>query len=496
MPTSKKDLLFDLIASLTKAEKRNFRMYAKKIQQSDEVLFLQLFDYLEKQSAFDVNALLCNLKSIQKKQIPNLKRNLYHHILTSLRLLYSQKQITLQIREYLDYAEILYNKGLYLQSLKILGRAKKIAIKSNQHLLQLEINVFKSKIQSRHITRSSTKGMAHLMQEAIASSNVIYKKTKLANLKLYLQRVFINQGHLKTAIQQQRIKTYFFDQIQPTESSSFTFFEKVYFYQSYYWYHFLLQDFEQCHQYAQLWVKLYNVEKHMINRDMDMYLRAVHHELNTSFFVRNTTCLATQLKSFEKFIKKNKKKFTRIAFIQAHLFYYQATFNYYFLQRKYKEGLKIIPKVQDFIDTYHLQLDNYKIMILYYKMAACCLGAKQSATAINYINCILNESSSTLREDILLYARILGIWAHYQLDNLPAFEYLLNSANRQINRQTNPDQLSKVVLFFFHQVNKTVSKEQPSLFKKFHWQLEQLRKDPKENRAFIFLEAEVLIEVA
>ena len=494
MSTPKKDLLFDLMASLTKAEKRNFRMYAKKIQQSEEVLFLQLFDYLEKQVSYDVNVLLNDLKNIKKKQIPNLKRNLYHHILSSLRMLYSQKQITLQIREYLDYAEILYNKGLYFQAIKVLGRAKKIATKSNQHLLQLEINVFESKIQSRHITRSSTEGMTLLMQEAIASSSIIYKETKLANLKLYLQRVFINRGHLKTLSEQEKISAYFFAQIQHTESSSFTFFEKVYLYQSYYWYYFLLQNFEKCHQYTQWWVQLYNAEKDMIDRDMDMYLRAVHHRLNTSFFIRNTAHLDSQLRAFEKFLQKHKKDFTRIAYIQAHLFYYQAAFNNFFLQEKYQEGQKIIPNVQEFIDTYHHQLDDYKIMILYYKMAACCLGVHQPAAAINYINQILNESRSTLREDILIYARILGIWAHYQMENLPSFDYLLNAANRQIAQQANPDQLSRLVLSFFHQLNKTVAKDQSNLFEKIHWQLKQLRKDPTENRAFIFLDAERLLE--
>ena len=494
MSTSKKDLLFDLMISLTKSEKRNFRMYAKKIQQSEEVLFLQLFDYLEKQVTYDVNVLLADLKNIQMKQIPNLKRNLYHHILRSLRMLYSQKQTTLQIREFLDYAEILYNKGLYLQAIKILGRAKKIATKSNQHLLQLEINVFESKIQSRHITRSSTEGMTFLMQAAIASSSIIYKETKLANLKLYLQRVFINEGHLKTSSQQEKIKAYFFSQIKKTESSSFTFFEKVYLYQSYYWYYFLLQNFEKCHEYTQPWMQLYKAEKVMIDRDMDMYLRAVHHGLNTSFFIRNVEYLDKQLRAFEKFIKKRKKDFTRIAFIQAHLFYYQATFNNFFLQDQYQEGLKLIPKVQAFIDTYHHQLDDYKIMILYYKMAACCLGANQAETAINYINQILNESRSTLRDDILIYARILGIWAHYQMENLPAFDYLLNAANRQISQQSRPDQLSRAVLLFFHQLNKTLPADQAPLLKKFQWQLKQLRKDPNENRAFIFLNAERLLE--
>ena len=103
MSTVKKDLLFDLITSLTKSEKRNFRIYAKKIQQGGNVLFLQLFDYLEKKERFDSTVLLNDLQTITEAQIPNLKRNLYQHILASLRLLYSEQQASLKIRQFLDF---------------------------------------------------------------------------------------------------------------------------------------------------------------------------------------------------------------------------------------------------------------------------------------------------------------------------------------------------------------------------------------------------------
>ncbi|MEM1120077.1 MAG: hypothetical protein AAGJ18_06480, partial [Bacteroidota bacterium] len=213
MPTLKKDLLFDLITSLTKSEKRNFRLYAKKIQQNSEVLFLQLFDYLEKQDFFDVQQLLVDLPNLQKKQIANLKRNLYNHLLVSLRLLYSKKQIALQIREFIDYAEILYNKGLYLQALKILGRAKKLAIKTHQDILHLEIVAFESSIESRHITRSSTERMSDLMQESEDTNQTISRVSELSNLKLYLQRVFINCGHLQTGDVLNAVNRKFLEQI-------------------------------------------------------------------------------------------------------------------------------------------------------------------------------------------------------------------------------------------------------------------------------------------
>ena len=244
MPNSKKDLLFDLICSLTKAEKRIFRIYAKKIQQRGNVLFLQLFDYLEKQEAFEVQPLLNDLPNIKSKQIPNLKRNLYENILASLRLLYSDQKVALQIRKFIDYAEILYGKGLYLQALKILSRAKKVARKNHQDDLHLEIVEFEKTIESRHITRSSTERMAGLIAEADFRKDVNANISELSNLKLHLQRIFIDQGHVSGKPQLDQIQQDFSRKINKWQESEMTFFEKVYFYQSCYWFHYLRQDFE------------------------------------------------------------------------------------------------------------------------------------------------------------------------------------------------------------------------------------------------------------
>ncbi len=57
---------------------------------------------------------------VKKQQLSNLKAHLYKQILISLRLNPSHQNIRVQIREQLDFATILYQKGLYKQSLKIL----------------------------------------------------------------------------------------------------------------------------------------------------------------------------------------------------------------------------------------------------------------------------------------------------------------------------------------------------------------------------------------
>lgn len=488
MATTKKDLLFDLIKSLTKAEKRNFRIYAKKIQQNREVLFLQLFNYLEKQPHFDVDILLKNAKVFKKQQIANLKRNLYHHLLTSLRLLYSQKHTGLAIREFLDYAEILYNKGLYLQALKLLARAKKIAARDHQHLLHLEIIAFESRIESRHITRSSTKRMTDLMQESDNFNQVINRVSNLSNLKLYLQRVFINEGHLKTDQRKREIHQYFQLKIKGLKSEQPSFFEQVFLFQSYYWHHFLVQDFEVCFLYSQKWVQLYEADKHMIEKDVDMYLRATHHLLNSAFFVQNELILTEKIIQFESFILAKKDNLSLNAFIQAHLFFFQAKLNQFFVKETYAEGIKIVPAVKTFIEDYAYQLDDYKIMILYYKIACCYFGTNQPEIAIDYLNKIINSPSNVLREDLLLYARILAILCYFESNNEAALSYFINITERQLALFQTSDELSRTILTFFKELMGTIPSAKIALFKKFQEKLNVLKSIPEEQRAFIFLD--------
>ena len=154
MLNTQKDQLFLLIKSLTKAEKRNFKLYANRIQGGNQLKFIQLFDAMDRLVEYDEEQLLKRIEDTEKKQLPNLKRHLYKQLLISLRLIHIEKNIDIEIREQIDFARILYGKGMYMQSLKILDRISKIAYDHHQDLLHLEILEFQKFIEARHITRS------------------------------------------------------------------------------------------------------------------------------------------------------------------------------------------------------------------------------------------------------------------------------------------------------------------------------------------------------
>ncbi|MBK8626609.1 MAG: hypothetical protein IPN86_13890 [Saprospiraceae bacterium] len=100
--------------------------------------------------------------------------------MVSLRMIHIQKKTDIQVREYLDYVDILYGKGLYIQSLKILDKAKALAEKSNNDLLSLAILETEKNIESRHITRSGTDMVPDLIEKSVAKIKTIEGVTKLS----------------------------------------------------------------------------------------------------------------------------------------------------------------------------------------------------------------------------------------------------------------------------------------------------------------------------
>ena len=136
------DALFLLIKSLEKSEKRNFKLYSKRGSKEEGLKVVQLFDALDKMEEYDETVLLKKNPRLSKQQLPNLKAHLYRQILSSLRLLKNENNIDLQLHEQMDFARILYNKGLYLQSLRVLDKMKELARSSNRYTYWQQVLFF------------------------------------------------------------------------------------------------------------------------------------------------------------------------------------------------------------------------------------------------------------------------------------------------------------------------------------------------------------------
>jgi hypothetical protein len=243
MPNRSTDILFQLIKSLEKAEKRHFKLYIKRSSGKEELKIVRLFDALDKLKDYDEKMLLKRMTGVTKPQLANLKTHLYKQVLASLRLLKSTDSLDLQLNEQFDYAHILYKKGLFIQSLRILERAKEIA-KSNQKFNVLpQLIALEKRIENLHITRSMQDRAEILSAEANEVSRHIAMVARLSNLALKLYSWYVEHGHARNEEDEKDVRQFMKDNLTKDVWEQTGFYERLYLYQSYTWYAFIRQDF-------------------------------------------------------------------------------------------------------------------------------------------------------------------------------------------------------------------------------------------------------------
>src|SRR5271154_6422949 len=97
----KQDSLFALIKSMTKAEKRFFRIDTAKFQQAESKDYLRLFDAIAAQKVYDQKAIRDKFKNEPYfNQLYAVKKYLEHQILKSLRSFCSEESCEIKLNNY------------------------------------------------------------------------------------------------------------------------------------------------------------------------------------------------------------------------------------------------------------------------------------------------------------------------------------------------------------------------------------------------------------
>jgi len=484
MPISKSNFLFSLIQSLTRGEKRHFRSFALRESDGGTLKYLQLFEILEKQNELDEAELT---QQIDKSQLPNLKRHLYTQIMISLRLQKRKENVAIQLREYLDFANILYSKGLYLQSLQIIEKAKTLAIKINDELILLQLLEFGKIIETRHITRSGTDRVTHLTEFTDELLFNINNRLKLSNLRIQLHGSYIEYGHVSSNEEAKKVKDLYLKSLEEVRENDLGLMERAYYYQSRVWYHFILWEMDQCYESAVLWLDLFKIEGKYLHRDTNLMMRAYHYILTALYHLDDIETYVAYLDEFEKFRYDNYKKFNRNSQIISFIYVHNGRLNKYILNKNYQEGLAAIPKTLARIKKYNKSLDSHRILVLYYKIAILYIMAGKADKAIKYLHNIISNKLGNLREDIQGYARLAFLMAHYDIENYDVVERELTSIKNYFSKISIDISTPELILRFFKKVVDLPVKEKKEAFLQFSSELQQLFENKYARRGILYL---------
>ena len=488
MPKQRTDDLIQLIRSMTSAEKRHFRLFATRNQASEELLFLQVFDFFDKKNGSDEAALLKKIPALKKGQLANLKAHLLRQILTSLRLLSKNRNEDIQVREMIDYARALYDKGLYRQSLDWLARAREQALACQFIGLAIEALEFEKLIEAQYITRSLEGRAVELSEQTHQLNTRLVRTSEFSNLSLQMYGLYLKRGFIRNRQDYQEVQVFFKGRLPEIRFEELDFMGRVYYCQSHVWLYHICQEFAPCFRHAQRWVELFEQEPVMKTVHAPLYLKGLHNLLGTLFHSLSYERFVENLAALERFPET--VDFAQNKNVEGlyHLYLYLHRINRHYLEGTFSEGVALIPELVRCIETNAYNWDAHRIMVFHYRIACLYFGNDDYAHAIDYLNKIINQKVIDYRADIQCFARILNLIAHYELGNDTLVEYQIRSVYRFLLHIEDLQQVQREILHFLRRTPGMRRNDLLEEFRQLHARLVPLQKDPFERRPFLYLD--------
>ncbi|GMN04960.1 hypothetical protein MTsPCn5_03480 [Croceitalea sp. MTPC5] len=487
MTNTPKDALFILVKSLSKSEKRQFKLYVGRLGVNTDAKFLALFNLLDKMKAYNERQILEN-DIVKKAQLSNLKAHLYKQILVSLRLNPVNQNTRVQIREQLDFATILYQKGLYKQALKILDKAKGNAIENEEKNVAYEIVELEKVIETQYITRSIPDRADELSRQAKELSDHNVMTSELSNLSLQLYSMMLKVGYVRNDEDLENVKDYFDAHLPGYDIETLGFRERLWLYKAYLWYSFLTQDFLSSYKYASKWVDLFYDNEEMIYLNPVFFLKGNHYLLESMFYIKYRSQFKETLERLEQIV--NNKEFSKNDNIVSLAFLYLNSnkLNLHFLEGTFEKGLYLVTIIEYGIKKHRDRIDEHHIMLLYYKIACLYFGNGDNKNCIAYLKRIILNKNLKMREDLMCFSRVLSLVAHYEAGMDYHLEIQLKSTYKFLLKMNDLQAVQKEMIKFLRSLGDIYPNELRNEFQKLYNELKKYEDHPYEKRAFLYLD--------
>jgi len=488
MPKLQNDKLVLLINSLTKAEKRSFKLYVNRNTNTSSTLFVQLFDLISKYRILEEEKIFKKIPELKKSQLSNLKANLFKQILTCLRLIERNKYEEIQVREQIDFAKILYERGMYKSCLEILDKAKKQAIDIDYETLALSILYFEKRIESQHVTGSMASKADELSLQSSDFLQEIKLTNALSNASLLLYGEYLRHGYIKNKEDHERVIELFNKLIPPHNVLELKFYQRLYLYQSYVWFYNMTQDFPNYYKYAYKWVELFRENKTMRFSATSQYVKGEHNLLNALFMTGRRQRFNDAYQQFLEFDISTKPHLSQNDVSMYYLVKNIHLLNGIFLNADYNSDDNSLIELGNVLQENKFGWDPHRILVFNHKMGCVYFGRGDLNKCIDYLNKISNNNIPEFRTDIQSFSRILNLIAHFDLGNEELVAYQIKSLYRFLSKLK---ELQKVQLEIIKFLRRTTTMEASRINEEFRIlkdKLIEIEKEDFEKRPFLYLD--------
>lgn len=471
------DSLYRLIHSLTKSEKRQFKIYTSL--QAGNKMYIKLFDLIEKQMQYDEKELKSELKI---KAFPVAKIYLYDLILKSLRLQEHRDNKKKLVLDLLENAENLLKKGLYDQSYKELIKAKKIAQKIQQFCLLIEIKQLEHAIANTSQNTNRLKELYNEGNEEFYSSLTALKEQfeyrKGINLIIYKRS---ERGKtLRNENEKRDIENKIVELLNKNPEECLSFKARIFHYNLNELFYFSNNNFQEAYNQSKKAIDYFESNPFMLTQEIGNYINSMNNLMNSLMAMK-------KYEEMMQYIQKMNQFTIDPATERARIFAFAASRQiiYYTFTNQHQKGIEFISGIENEISKYESILNHPVFFALCCNLEEFYFVFGNFKKALYWNNRMLNHSEIKLYYDFYSNARISEIIIHYELENTDINESLVKSYQSFLKKNPSNGKFESACLHFFKQITGSIIlQKRKQIFIDFLTELKELSTNSYETEVF------------
>ena len=443
--------MFELIKSMSMAEKRYFKIFANRHTIGTQNNYITLFDLIEQMDTFDVVVLAHQLeeKNISSKHLSSDKNYLYNLILRGLSAFYAGKTIGLRIKELLHQVEILFERGLYTHCLTLMKKARTQAQKYNLYPLLIEISYWE-RLALSHLGQIEKVGK--VLQQTM--EDMAWMDNMHAFMKLYYEMLALEQKipEARTEEEVAVLDAFMAHPFLEDESIPLSFQAKLHYWRIYAKYYHCVNDREKELSAYEHLLSLMDVNNNYAEEFPDEYVSVYGRILNLKFHINDDAFQnsLTYFRDFPKRIKKAKRSVEARVMTMSN----SIEISRLIIHRKFHQAKDLLPSIHDILYRFRNRMTRGDQLAFNYLFAYVRLAHGDYKQALGFINIILNEYNYADRPALFAYSEILNLVIHYHLGNYSVIKYKSGSVRRMLKKEGRLHGIETSLLNLFNKLSR------------------------------------------
>lgn len=454
----KKSTLFKLIKSLSKSEKRYFRLFAQHHKNDNN--FLLLFDAIDKQAVYNEEDIRIQFEGqVFIRQLHVTKNYLSRLILKSLRNYHSKASKEAEIHDLLRDAEILFEKELFDHCWQQLGKAEGLARQYEKQSLVLLVKGW----QRRVLLAQAGTGKSF----AALNPLIAQEKETLVHLNQYNQ-LFDLTVNLYDRINETEggsVEIVLANPMLQTEAYPDSIHSQILFHYIRQACYYFSGDLRQANREVDAQIVLLEKRPELIRDNPSSYLTSINNKIGLCLHTKHYGYIPALLEKIRKIPTTSGLPGQSAFLIKPLLHTYNVELEMYRDLGNVEEGLALIEPVDAFLQAHSHKIPDDFHLLFHYQFAYLFFLKGDFKQALRRNNRILAGKFDSIRRDMLSYSRFLNLIIHYELGNLIVLRYAVESTRRFLRKRRKLQTFEKILLKLFSKLSTSPIAKHPGLFR-------------------------------